>query len=260
MTYSIITLKKVTSVTLIICITIIPSLTFYGCEKKVAIDDSQIAYQIPSVVSSIRLPFDDSIIKQLKMELSAKGTNKSQTINYIETIENNFGELDWVNNQYVIYNNSYRCVFVPIVVEDEIATFLLSMPNTESTGYKSIILELASDQKPEDKFFSGSISYYNISGNHIASYHYDNGMYIYSETDSPSKSSTIKSVDLYQDCNFNCVYTCFNELMTSDWIYGTVCAIACVAWETGIGLYVCIVCVGGPALYCLDECCPNLIE
>jgi hypothetical protein len=59
---------------------------------------------------------------------------------------------------------------------------------------------------------------------------YENGKFVGSNSDNLSLKSVVVGI---QSCNFNCVYTCFNGIMTSDWLYGTVCAAACVGWEQG---------------------------
>lgn len=244
--------NKVTSVTLALCILFVSCFSFQRCSNEESIPGVIEDTQIPSVKSIVKLEVTDDIILSLKKSILGKKIDDDSKPSIKKRIESNFGELNWKDNKLVTYTNGISGIFVPIVIDGEITSFLVSISDGED--YKSIIIEATSDNYENNRLFTGTIHFYTVDCISISYFTYLDGQIINSTYNSDFTITGLKSGP-EQDCNFECVYTCFNDLMTSDWIYGTACAIACVAWETGIGLFVCICCIGGPALYCLQGCC-----
>jgi hypothetical protein len=246
--------KKITSLFLAGTVFFTSIILFNGCKLSA---DNSINTKIPTVLNNYQLPLDDELICNLQNLVTYISDNNHLKSGIAGIIETNFGKIDWTDNQFVQYDNGIQGIFVPIKRTGITEAFLISNP---LNNFNSLIVKVKPNQKNTDEFFTGKIEFYELTGKVICSYSYENGKFLKSD---PNKSDSefLKSAPIgTENCDFNCVYSCFNGIMTSDWLYGVVCGTACFAWESGIGLFICIFCVGGPALTCLDQCCPNIIE
>lgn len=250
---------RATSLLVATCILIVSCFTFHGCssyeEDYSVLKENN---QVPQVLEYTKLPESNDLVVNLKKSvITQKEISKTLKSANIDNIEAKFGMPNWADNQLVKYDNGQSGIYVPIIKDEKITAFILSKP--EEDKFKSIIIEVLSENKEGDEYFSGELNFYTINGANLASYSYDNGKYIPALKSANNQIMRLKSGTTEVDCDFNCVYSCFNNIMTSDWIYGTACATACIAWETGIGLFICIFCIGGPALTCIEQCCPGSI-
>ncbi|WP_320167789.1 hypothetical protein [Mangrovibacterium marinum] len=122
---------------------------------------------------------------------------------------------------------------------------------------KSIIIEVLSENNVKDEFFSGTINLYTVNCKGVSAYIYIDGKFVpdYNQV-ARLKSGTIEE----GDCSVSCLVSCLDRIFTMSGIYTWACSAACATWETGLGLFICIFCVGGPALTCLEECCPGTVN
>lgn len=249
---------KTTSLVMAICFFTFSCFTFNGCNYGEEHSDMKEDYQIPQVVENNQLPLSNELIINLMNSLTEERESKNFLKSaFAEKIIPKFGEPEWEDNQLVTYDNGLKGLYIPLVKNKKITGFILSKP--DGNRYKTIIIELLPEKFKKDKAFSGKINFYTTSGVSTGSYSYINGKYISKFKITNSQTTRLKSGTSEGDCNPNCVYNCFNNIMTSDWLYSSVCFAACLGCETGIGLFMCIFCIGGPALTCLEQCCPGTV-
>jgi hypothetical protein len=210
---------------------------------------------VPQVLNYISLTETNDLVVNLKKALSTeREINKNIKSAYIDEITTKFGNPNWGDNQLVTYDNGLQGIYLPLVKDNKITAFILSKP--DGNEFKFLIIEVMSENKIGEQAFSGKINFYNSNAEGMASYSYKNGIY-FPAMSLKSNEPPGTGVD---GCNVSCLIGCLDGVFATSAIYSWICAGACAAWETGVGLMMCIFCVGGPALYCINSCCPGMIS
>ena len=240
---------KTVSYLLAVIIFFTSTISFTRCKENELRNEKT---QVINVLDNYQLSLNDEILCNLQNAIYSIDERNELKSGVFNKIESTFGKIDWYDNQFVLYENGKKGIFVPIKKENKIEAFILASPEN---NFSSVIMKINVTPGLDDKFLSGSIHFFNLECTEICSYSYKNGKYLSSNTYS------LKSVPVgTENCNFTCISNCLGGVMNSNWLYEYTCGLACAGWETGVGLFVCIFCIGGPALYCIDQCCPNIVE
>ncbi len=247
---------KATSLVLAAGIFFVSCFTFQGCSNYE--EDYSVLQEnnhVPEILTNVRLPETNDLIVNLKESITTKKkVTKNLKSAYIDKIESKFGIPNWEENQLVTYDNGLQGIFVPLVKDEKISAFVLSKP--KNNKFKSVIIEVISENKEEDELFSGSISFYTVSCGEISSYFYKKGKYIPSLNSTTCQLNSLKSASYEEgDCSLGCLCSCISEVLGTDPLYAFLCGLACGTCGTVFSAFICITCIGGPALYCLDQCC-----
>lgn len=243
---------KATSLILATCLLLVSCFSFPGCSYE---EDYSVLKErkVPAILENIKLQKNDDLIVNLKKSLITKNEiNGNLRPAYIDKIESIFGEPNWEESQLTTYDNGQSGIYTPIMKDKQVTAFLLSKFGNKS--FKSIIIEILPENNEGDKIFSGSIHFFTVNCVKILSYSYKDGKSISTLT-SNDQLVRLKSGYAEGDCSFSCLSSCISEVLGLDPLYGFACGLACGSFGTVFGAFMCIACIGGPALYCLDQCC-----
>jgi hypothetical protein len=246
---------KSTSLVLAICILFASCFTFQGCngyeEDYSVLKESN---QIPKILGNSKLSETDDLIVNLKNTIMTGEKNRGELKSaHIDNIESQFGALDWSENQLVTYDNGQEGIYVPIIKDEKVAAFLLSKPSKNK--YKSIIIEVLPENNEGDELFSGKINFYTVNGGIVSSYLFCEGEYVPPVENTSGQIIRLKSGYVEGDCSLSCLSGCISHVLGLDPLYSFACGLSCGSFATVFGAFMCIACIGGPALYCMDQCC-----
>lgn len=244
--------QKFLSIILAVSILLMQNLIFQSCSYK---EDYSVMNQndsSPHIIKIDDLEPHEIALNDLINRFNPKTKSNTHNIGLLAT---KFGTPLWNKTKSVEYAEGYNCTYTPFQSLDSSNYYFIASKHNNS--YNALVIEIH-NKSYQDPTQGGYISVYKYDGEKILSLSYINGQLSFS--DQPIVRVKSSAEEAARDCNFSCAYNCFNNIMTSDWIYGTACGASCIAWETAIGLFICIFCVGGPALKCIEDCCPGTVR